>query len=42
MLKVAPRFETGDERYAYLNNVFAVAVGRTTDEGVAYDVYQVD
>ncbi len=41
-IKTSPRFETGDERYAYLNNVFAVAVGRTTEEGVAYDVYQVD
>ena len=41
-IKTSPRFETGDERYAYLNNVFAVAVGRTTEKGVAYDVYQVD
>ncbi|MFK8025648.1 MAG: DUF3237 domain-containing protein [Ilumatobacter sp.] len=38
-IKTAPRFETGDERYAWLNNLFCVAIGSTTDAGVQYEVY---
>ena len=37
----APRFETGDERYAWLNGLFCVAIGATTDEGVRYEVYAI-
>ena len=40
-IKTAPRFETGDERYAWLNNLFCVAIGTTTDDGVEYEVYSV-
>lgn len=40
-IRTAPRFETGDERYAWLNNLFTVAVGKTTPDGVEYDVYAV-
>lgn len=40
-IRTAPRFETGDERYAWLNNLFCVAVGSTTPAGVEYDVYAV-
>jgi len=40
-IRTAPRFETGDERYAWLNNLFCVAVGSTTPEGVEYEVYAV-
>ncbi|MDJ0851057.1 MAG: DUF3237 domain-containing protein [Myxococcota bacterium] len=36
-----PRFETGDERYAWLNRVVAVAEGRMLPAGVEYKVYQV-
>lgn len=40
-IRTAPRFETGDERYAWLNNLFCVAIGKTTPDGVEYDVYAV-
>ncbi|MFT4657034.1 MAG: hypothetical protein ACJAXA_003573 [Candidatus Aldehydirespiratoraceae bacterium] len=40
-IRTAPRFETGDERYAWLNNLFCVAIGSTTPEGVTYEVYTV-
>lgn len=34
-----PRFETSHEKYAWLNNVMAVAEGRSTKDGVDYLVY---
>jgi len=34
-----PQFETGDERYAWLNTVIAVAEGKVLNGGVAYKVY---
>ena len=40
-IRTAPLFQTGDERYAWLNNVQAVGIGETTDEGVRYDIYAV-
>lgn len=33
-----PRFETGDTRYAWLNELVCVAEGRLTEKGVAYRV----
>jgi hypothetical protein len=36
-----PRFETGDERYAWLNDLVCVAEGKRTENGVAYRVYAV-
>lgn len=41
-IRTSPRFETGDERYAWLNSVFAVGLGHRTDDGVRYDIYQID
>lgn len=38
-IRTAPRFETGDERYAWLNDTFVVGVGNTTDDGVSYELY---
>jgi len=36
----APQFETGDERYAWLNDVQGVGLGQLApDGGVSYDVY---
>jgi len=35
-----PRFETGDERYDWLNRVVAVAEGRVLPNAVEYRVYQ--
>jgi hypothetical protein len=37
----APRFETGDERYAWLNRIVAVGEGRGGAGSVEYRVYQV-
>lgn len=41
-IRTAPRFETGDERYSWLNSVLAIALGKRTESGVEYDVYQID
>lgn len=38
-IRTAPLFETGDERYAWLNGVQAVAHGSVGDGTVTYDVY---
>lgn len=37
----APLFETGDERYAWLNGIVAVGTGRVGNGGVTYDVFAV-
>jgi len=37
----APRFETGDPRYAWINRVVTVAEGRILPSAVEYRVYQV-
>jgi hypothetical protein len=37
----APLFETGDERYAWLNAVQAIAVGTPGSGTVDYDVYRI-
>ena len=40
VLKVSPRFETGDDRYTWLNSVFAVGIGAPVgDDGVRYEIY---
>jgi len=36
-----PRFETGDERYVWLNGLVCVAEGKRMEQGVAYRVYAV-
>ena len=38
-LRTAPLFETGDERYTWLNDVQAVGVGTSSRAGIRYDVY---
>lgn len=40
-LKTAPTFETGDERYAWLNNVQAISLGASNNDGLHYEVYEV-
>jgi hypothetical protein len=35
-----PRFETGAERYRWLNNIVAVGEGRTMPNAVEYNLYQ--
>jgi hypothetical protein len=39
----APLFDTGDERYAWLNKIQAIASGQLTDGGtiLVYDMYEV-
>jgi hypothetical protein len=39
VLRTVPRFETGDERYSWLNSVQAVSHGTTKPGTVTYDVY---
>lgn len=38
-LRTAPLFETGDERYAWLNDLQAVGVGSQGSDAVAYEIY---
>ena len=38
-LRAAPTFETGDQRYAWLTKLQAVAVGERVGTDVKYDVY---
>ena len=40
-IRTAPRFQTGDERYAWLNRVQAIALGRLEPPGVVYEIYAV-
>ena len=39
--RTIPLFETGDDRYAWLNHIVAVGKGRTGDDGVIYDIFAV-
>lgn len=38
-LRTAPQFETGDDRYAWLNRVQAVGIGQSAGGTVTYEVY---
>ena len=40
-VRTAPLFQTGDERYAWLNGVQAIGLGTPTENGIAYDVYRI-
>jgi hypothetical protein len=40
-IRSAPMFETGDDRYAWLNDVLSIGLGSVGDGEVTYDVYQV-
>jgi hypothetical protein len=37
----APLFETGDDRYAWLNRIQAVAKGKLDGENLTYEIYEV-
>ncbi len=37
-----PLFETGDEKYAWLNASQGIGLGNASDDGVDYDFYLVD
>lgn len=38
-IRTAPLFETGAEKYAWLNDVQAVGIGTSTSDSVTYEVY---
>ena len=40
-LAVVARFECGDERYAWLNNVIAVGTGEQTLAGPVYSIFEI-
>jgi hypothetical protein len=37
----APRYDTGDERYAWINRVQAVGKGQLVDSVLTYEIYEV-
>ena len=37
--RIQPIFETGDERYGWLNALVAAGVGRRTAKGVRYRIF---
>jgi hypothetical protein len=39
--RIAPVFETGSEKYGWLNRLVAVGVGTRTPTGVAYTIYAI-
>jgi len=39
-MRTAPLFETASKRYAWLNNIQGVGIGRITPTGVAYDMFE--
>jgi hypothetical protein len=39
--RTAPLYETASEKYAWMNNIQAIGVGRLTEIGVAYETFQV-
>jgi hypothetical protein len=39
--RTAPTFETASQKYGWLNRIQAVGVGRLTNTGVAYKVYEI-
>jgi hypothetical protein len=40
-LAVTAKLECGDDRYAWLNNVIAIGVGRQTPTGVVYEFFAI-
>ena len=40
-LRIAPFFETGAERYLWLNHIVSVGVGERTPHGANYEVFQI-
>ena len=40
--RTAPRFETGDEKYSWLNNAIAVSSGVRVGDSVVLDCYTID
>ncbi|PYN49609.1 MAG: DUF3237 domain-containing protein [Candidatus Rokuibacteriota bacterium] len=39
--RITPTFETGSEKYAWLNHLVSVGVGRRTPTGLSYRIYAI-
>lgn len=39
--RITPYFETGDERYAWLNDIVSVGLGSRPPEGPRYDIHEI-
>jgi hypothetical protein len=39
--RIAPTFETGSEKYSWLNRIVAVGIGRRVPSGPIYDLYEI-
>jgi hypothetical protein len=39
--RISPRFETGSDKYAWLNRILAVGTGHRLPAGPTYDVYEI-
>jgi hypothetical protein len=39
--RTAPTFETASQKYAFLNRIQAIGIGRLTKVGVSYTVYEI-
>ncbi len=40
-LAMVPKFECGDKRYAWLNNVIAIGTGEQTEGGPVYSIFEI-
>lgn len=40
-LRIAPFFETGAERYLWLNHIVSVGIGERTSNGADYEIFQI-
>jgi hypothetical protein len=41
MIRTVAKFESGTERYQWLNDVLAIGVGRQTQGGAVYDIIEI-
>ena len=39
---IAPLFETAVPEFTWLNNLQTLGIGKPTDQGIAYDIYQIN
>ena len=39
--RTAPTFETGSEKYAWINAIQAVGIGQITEGGVSYEIHEI-
>ena len=39
---IAPLFETAAQQLTWLNNIQTVGIGKPTDQGISYDIYQIN